>query len=260
MTTQPISQAAQTAPRDTSGQHPPEVSPGASGQRDYSHIQGWGADLDHKNRPAYPMERTPPRLEGVHWDRPEDQPLRMKVYHSTERPGVTPVFGTSTPPSGLSGMLRSVAYKLSENDVRHWLLLMFADRINVVEGLFDDLIHGRVPNVFSEMGAKAEFRHNPAGFARKTLFLTGVVAGTAYLFRRRRAKPSWTRSAVHALEDIGHDLRHVRVPSLPSQREIRKTVAQHPVASAGTTALLLSALIGGAYYLYRQRTRDPWGE
>ena len=31
---------------------------------DFSHIKGWGSDLDHKNRPAYPMERKPPRLEG----------------------------------------------------------------------------------------------------------------------------------------------------------------------------------------------------
>jgi hypothetical protein len=28
----------------------------------HAHIIGWGADLDHANRPAYPMERTPPRL------------------------------------------------------------------------------------------------------------------------------------------------------------------------------------------------------
>ena len=40
---------------------------------DYSHIQGWGADLDPQNRPAYPKERMPPRLSGVHWDQPEQQ-------------------------------------------------------------------------------------------------------------------------------------------------------------------------------------------
>jgi hypothetical protein len=37
---------------------------------DTSHIQGWGADLDPANRPAVPMERTPPRLD-VPWDAPE---------------------------------------------------------------------------------------------------------------------------------------------------------------------------------------------
>lgn len=171
--------------RDRSGQHSPSVAPGQRMQRDYSHIQGWGVDLDHKNRPAYPMERTPPRLEGLHWDRPQDQPIRMKVYHSTERPGVTPVFGTSTPPSGLSGKIRDVAYKLSENDIRHWLLLLFADRVNMVEGIGQDLMRGHVPNIFGEMGARAELRHNPKGFVTKALVATAIVGGAWYLLRRR---------------------------------------------------------------------------
>lgn len=152
----------------------------------YAHIPGWGADLDHKNRPAYPMERTPPRLENVHWTHPEQQPVDVKVYHSTERPGITPVFGTSTPPAGVSGMVRDAAYKLSENDIRHWLLLFLADRINVVEGIGQDLKNGHVPNVFAEMGGPAEFRHNPAGLARKALIASAVLGAGYYLFRRRQ--------------------------------------------------------------------------
>ena len=61
------------------------------------------------------------------------------MFHSTERGGVTPVFGTSVPPSGLSGMLRRRAFRRSENDVRHWMMLLLADRVNVVEGLLEDL-------------------------------------------------------------------------------------------------------------------------
>ena len=156
-------------------------------KRDHSHIQGWGADLDHANRPAYPMERTPPRLEGVHWDRPDNQALKMQIFHSTERPALTPVFGTSSPPSGLSGKLRAFAYKLSENDIRHWLLLLFADRVNVVEGIGQDLRQGRIPNVFAEMGVKAELAHNPTGLARKALLATAVVGLGYYLLRRRRS-------------------------------------------------------------------------
>ena len=102
-------------------------------------ITGWGADLDPANRPAVPMERTPPRLEGVHWDVPEQQPVRVEILHSTERPGITPVFGTAVPPSGLSGVIRRRAFRRSENDLRHWLLLLAADRVNVVEGLLEDL-------------------------------------------------------------------------------------------------------------------------
>lgn len=101
-------------------------------------IEGWGADLDHENRPAYPKERRPPRLENVHWDQPEQQQPTVEIFVSTERPGITPVFGTSVPPSGLSGVIRRRAFRHSENDVRHWLMLLFADRVNIVEGLMED--------------------------------------------------------------------------------------------------------------------------
>jgi hypothetical protein len=159
-------------------------SPSPPGAR--TDIPGWGADLDHANRPAYPKERTPPRLEGLHWAHPPQQPVRMTVFHSTERSGITPVFGTSVPPRGLSGWLRAQAYRQSENDVRHWLMLMLADRVNMLEGVAQDLVQGHVPNVFAEMGGPAELRHNPRGFARK-----GLIAGSAllmglYLLRGRR--------------------------------------------------------------------------
>lgn len=156
-------------------------------KRDMSHIQGWGADLDHKNRPAYPMERKPARLEGVHWDHLDEQPQKDVIFHSTERPGITPVFGTSTPPRGLSGRLRAIAYKLSENDIRHWLLLLFADRVNVVEGIGEDLRQGHVPNIFAEMGLKAELKHNPRGLAKKAL-VAGVVLGVGYYLFSQRGK------------------------------------------------------------------------
>ncbi len=173
--------------RDHSGQN--RIAPTAQeSEGKYAHIHGWGADLDHKNRPAYPMERTPPRLEGVRWTRPEDQPLSMKVYHSVERPGITPIFGTSTPPSGLSGKLRDRAYDISENDIRHWLLLMLADRVNMVEGIGADLMQGRVPNLLAEMGIKAEWRHNKAGLAKKVA-IASLLAGTAYLMLRRKERP-----------------------------------------------------------------------
>lgn len=157
-------------------------------QRDYSHINGWGADLDPKNRPAYPKERTPPRLENVHWDQPEQQPVNMKIYHSTERPGITPIFGTSVPPSGLSGKIRDYAYKFSENDIRRWMLLLFADRINVVEGLGQDLREGHVPNIFGEMGMRAEIKHNPVRMAQKVLIASAAIGLGCYLIGRKRRR------------------------------------------------------------------------
>lgn len=157
---------------------------------DFSHIKGWGADLDHKNRPAYPMERKPPRLEGLHWHDIEDQPIKQKIYHSIERPGVTPVFGTSTPPTGVSGRIRDVAYGFTENDLRHWLLLLFADRVNVVEGILHDFSRGHVPNIFAEMGWKAELKHKPSRLALKVAVTATVIGLSFRLLTRRKARPN----------------------------------------------------------------------
>ena len=104
---------------------------------DHSHIPDWGVDLDMRKRPAVPMERTPPRLANVPVA-PVQQPHTVEVLQSIERPGITPVFGTSVPPNGLSGWIRRRAFRRSESDLRHWMLLLMADRVNVVEGLFDD--------------------------------------------------------------------------------------------------------------------------
>jgi hypothetical protein len=149
------------------------------------HIQGWGADLDRKDRPGVPMERTPPRFINAPEHDPVPQEPKVEVLVSTERPGLTPLFGTVQPPSGLSGMIRRGAFKLSENDVRHWLLLILADRVNMVEGIGQDLAQGRIPNVLAEMGIKAELKHNPAGLAKKVAIGAAVIGAAVYLMKRR---------------------------------------------------------------------------
>ena len=161
--------------------HRPPVDPAR-----YAHIPGWGADRVKADRPGVPMERTPPRLDGVHWDRPAQQAETVEVLHSTERSGLTPVFGTTLPPKGVSGMLRRFGFRFSENDVRRWLVLLAADRVDMVEGLFSDVARGHVPRVYQEMGGRAELKHNPAGAARKAATAV-AVAGLAYwLWQRRR--------------------------------------------------------------------------
>lgn len=148
-------------------------------------IPGWGADLDRKDRPGVPMERTPPRVhDGKHREQPEQQQRNIEVFVSPERPGLTPLFGTSVPPSGLSGLMRRFAYKLTENDIRHWLLLLLADRVNVIEGIGQDLGRGHLPNLLAEMGIKAEWQHNKAGLVRKAA-IVAAIAGTGYYLLQR---------------------------------------------------------------------------
>ena len=138
---------------------------------DPSQIKGWGVDADPKNDPTYPMKnRNNGEHAGYSWERPSQQSTDVEVLHSNERPNVSAAFGTSTPPSGPSGMLRRFAFKYSESSYGHWLPLMLADRVGVVEGVVSDLRHGHVPNVFAELGGNAAWAHN-----RKTLVTRSLV-------------------------------------------------------------------------------------
>ena len=102
-----------------------------------SRIPGWGADLDRDLRPAVPKERMPPRPDHIDPDPPQ-QAANVEILHSIERPGLTPVFGTALPPRGLSGWVRRRAFRHSESNIGHWMMLIAADRIDVVESLFRD--------------------------------------------------------------------------------------------------------------------------
>lgn len=156
--------------------------------KDYSHIKGWGVDANPKNDPTYPIKhRTNDEQKGYSWERPTQQPVNIEVLHSNERPNVSAVFGTSVPPSGLSGMIRRFAFKYSESSYGHWLPLLLADRVNVVEGIIDDLSHGHVPNIFAEKGWKAKWEHNPKGLV--TTVLVGVmVTGAIVALLSRKNK------------------------------------------------------------------------
>lgn len=96
--------------------------------------------------------RTPDDHKGYNWERPAMQPVNIEVLQSIERPGITAVFGTSVPSSGLSGVIRRFAFHYSESNYLHWLPLLLANRLNVVEGVLSNLVHGRVPNIFAEKG------------------------------------------------------------------------------------------------------------
>src|SRR5215213_11921061 len=116
--------------------------------KDPSQIEGRGVDADPKNDPTYPMKhRTDGEHAGYTWERPQQQPISVEVLHSNERPDVTAVFGTSTPPSGPSGAIRRLAFRYSESSYGNWLPLMLADRVSVVQGIVGGVEVGRVTNV-----------------------------------------------------------------------------------------------------------------
>jgi hypothetical protein len=124
-------------------------------------IPGWGVDLDPKDRPAVPRERFDPDLSGAHWEVPERQPEKWPRERSIEHKSLTPVFGTSCPPKGISGMVRKYAYaRYSEGRAAHWLLLMAADRIDTAGSTLRSFVSLRPDNPITETGVLSEFSHH----------------------------------------------------------------------------------------------------
>jgi hypothetical protein len=157
-----------------------------------SAVRGWGVDADPSNDPTHPMKR---RNDGEHagytWVRPPQQFPTVEVLHSNERPNLTAVFGTTCPPSGLSGAIRRFAFRYSESSYGHWLPLMLADRVNAAEGVLHDLSRGHVPNILEEWGWKAEWKHNRANLVGRIALNVAVATAVVGLVAaaRRRPKP-----------------------------------------------------------------------
>jgi hypothetical protein len=129
-------------------------------------IPGWGVDLDPRDRPAVPQERFDPGITGARWDFPERQVEKWPRERSIEHRFLTPVFGTSTPPSGVSGVIRKFAYRYSEGRAAHWMLLLGADRVNAVESHLASFVSGRPDNPITQTGIRSEFTHH--GLASRT--------------------------------------------------------------------------------------------
>jgi hypothetical protein len=171
-------------------------------------IPGWGADLDPADRPAVPRERFDPAATGAHWDFPERQEEKYPRERSIEHAFLTPVFGTSTPPRGLSGLLRRFSYaRYSEGRAAHWLILIAADRVDAIESHVRSFATTQPDNPITQTGVLSEVsRHGISSrFGRKRVDLNHawidpilvagpwlvaggvVVAGVRALARARRA-------------------------------------------------------------------------
>jgi hypothetical protein len=130
-----------------------------SSDRLRARIPGWGVDLDPADRPAVPRERFDPALTGAH--APEQQPEHRPRERSIEHGRLTPVFGTSSPTRGVSGVLRRHAYRrYSEARAAHWLLLIGADRVDAVESALLSFLTLRPDNPITETGVLSEVRRH----------------------------------------------------------------------------------------------------
>ena len=154
-------------------------------------IIGWGIDADPENYPNYPMKKWDGSdHERLQYKKAPQQKTEVEVLKSTERPTYSRVFGTTVPPSGVSGMIRRFAFRFSEGNAIHWFSLVLADRINVIEGIIHDLARGIVPNIWVERGWSAEWKYNRKGMVKKIAVTTVVAAAviTYLLLRSNRKK------------------------------------------------------------------------
>ena len=90
-------------------------------------------DVSRNRRPGVPMEHEPMPVGNAHWEMPERQHVTVPVLKRSGLEELTPVFGTTLPPRGLSGVVRRVAYRIPEHRASHWMLLIMADRIDAIE-------------------------------------------------------------------------------------------------------------------------------
>lgn len=120
-------------------------------------IPGWGADLDPKDRPSVPRLQFHQDRTGAHWDVPDRQPELRPRERSIEHEMLTPVFGTSCPPKGLSGALRRYAYRRhSEAKAMHWMILLAADRVDAWESHLQSFASLHPDNPITQTGVRSE--------------------------------------------------------------------------------------------------------
>lgn len=143
---------------------PHKPAPAETSDQLRARIPGWGVDLDPADRPSVPRLQFDHTLSGARWDFPDRQPEKWPRERSLEHKFLTPVFGTSAPPKGVSGMMRKYAYRrFSEARAAHWLILLAADRVDALESNTRSLLSLRPDNPITDTGVLSEFsRHGVA--------------------------------------------------------------------------------------------------
>jgi hypothetical protein len=145
-----------------------DMRAGRRGPVEGEHLIGF--DGDPSRRPGVPMHAPPTRATAAPDTGPVQQPGSDDRTHRASLDRPTPVFGTAQPLHGLSGKLRRAAYDIPEHQARHWIVLMAADRVDVLE----DRVGGLLAMPLEALGAHGpaqRIRANPAPF------LAGAIAG-----------------------------------------------------------------------------------
>lgn len=146
--------------------------------KNFREVRGWGVDLHE--RPMFPKE-LPSTVTTVRGDVEDWQVPKVKIHQSNEQPNLTPVFGTACPPSGLSGLLRDYAYQYGEATNRHWMTLIIADRVNMVEKMIVDALRGHPDRYVKEKAWSAYWKYGERSDRVKYVTLGALALGAIAL-------------------------------------------------------------------------------
>jgi hypothetical protein len=95
-------------------------------------------------------------------------------------------------------MIRRLAFRFSEGKKAHWVLLLFADRVDVAESALSGVLRGRSHNPLKEMGLRAEFhrggftsrfghrRADTKRWAQQFLLASALGGAGVLIFRSKR--------------------------------------------------------------------------
>jgi hypothetical protein len=93
-------------------------------------VEDAGMDLDPSRRPGVPRMHEPRPLPNTRYPPARQQSDVAVFMHGRGNKQFPPVFGTDAPPRGLSGRIREAAYRYPDHHLRHWTMLLFADRVD----------------------------------------------------------------------------------------------------------------------------------
>ena len=84
-------------------------------------------DVNPARRPGVPRLAEPKPWPNSVWPIPRQRGEPAARMLDLEKP----VFGTTLPPHGPAGAIRKAAYRIPDDEPRHWLVLMLGDRVDV---------------------------------------------------------------------------------------------------------------------------------
>ena len=122
------------------------------------------------------VKELPSNVKTVRGDVKDWQTPTSPVHVSNEHPDITPVFGATVPPRGLSGRMRNYAYEFGEGTNRHWMTLLLADSIDALEHMASDPFKGKPDNFIRERGMAAYVKY---GDRQRAYTIAGITALTA---------------------------------------------------------------------------------